>query len=60
MKCACIKCADRTAECHSTCDRYVEWKQYMAKRKKTIQEAKAPNYDYIDWTPSYRKRVTGK
>ena len=44
----CIKCADRSAECHATCERYQTWLEEHIEHKHEIKKQKKPEiFNYI-------------
>lgn len=46
----CKNCKDRFVSCHSTCNKYIEWKNSVDKEKIEIAKSKL-------WTQPYNKRL---
>lgn len=36
----CYNCTDRTAECHSTCEKYIEWSKDLRIKKQQAWESR--------------------
>lgn len=43
----CYGCEERSISCHSTCEKYKEWKIEWDKRKKMIQSGDRKHKDYF-------------
>ena len=40
----CYKCVDRKANCHSNCERYIEWKNELHDKKKWLEKQINPPF----------------
>jgi len=43
----CFKCGDRCVGCHSSCERYGEWRKAYESNANIIRESKARATDYL-------------
>ena len=50
----CYKCDDRTAECHATCVKYLDWSDAVRKQNKVKQENKQANIISYERDKDYR------
>lgn len=44
----CQNCADRTQNCHSSCERYLTWKNERDKRKEAYIEYQEKEHAFVD------------
>ena len=44
MKCPCYKCEERNAHCHSTCERYKEYRAELDRRRTTLADAEVRDF----------------
>ena len=58
IKAPCKDCADRVVGCHSTCDKYKDWKEQDRQRKELIYESKIKDHFYRSTTTTklHRKK----
>jgi hypothetical protein len=54
MKAPCFKCENRTVSCHSTCEKYLAYREERQEENRARLFNNKSNPEYIPW--SYEKR----
>ena len=53
----CVKCTDREVGCHSVCERYKSWRDFIDERNETIRREKAKEWvTTINWFNNTMKK----
>lgn len=52
----CYKCPDRSAECHSTCEKYIEWKKAHEEKANAERAAKQGTVEYMEMATDRKTR----